>query len=100
MIQGKCPLISIPLIKKSMSPWKTSPSAAVSFLQTDCVFSFEPRELGFSEQTGGVCIEVDGKQIQLLYLTINALKQTGGKTTVLNRGKHCQGAVMITPSFL
>ena len=47
MIQGKCPLISIPLIKKSMSPWKTSPSAAVSFLQTDCVFGFQPGELGF-----------------------------------------------------
>lgn len=33
-----------------------------------------------SEQTGGVCIEVDGKQIQLLYLSINALEYAVLKT--------------------
>lgn len=62
-----------------MSPWKTSPSAAVSFLQTDCVCSFQPGEPGFSEQTGGACIEVDGKQIQRLCLNINAAKCAGRK---------------------
>lgn len=76
-----------------MSPWKTSPSAAVSFLQTDCVFSFEPGELGFLEQPGGAYIEVDGKQIQLLCLSINALKYAARKSA-LNKRNCCQGSAL------
>lgn len=88
MIQGKCPLISIPLIKKSMSPWKNL-TICCGFIPADRLcFQLLTRGTGFffffppfpSEQTGGVCIEVDGKQIQLFYLSINALEYAVLKT--------------------
>lgn len=66
-----------------------------SFIPADRLcFRFLTRELGFLDQTGGACIEVDGKQIQLLYLSINALKYA--ERAALNRSNPCQGSAIMS----
>ena len=66
-----------------------------SFIPADRLyFQFLTSELGFSKQASRSCFEVDGKQIELLYLSINKLKHP--ERDVLTKSSPCQGSVMMS----
>lgn len=88
MIQGKCPLISIPLIKKSMSPRKKKKKTLTICCSFICAGRkcFQP---GVSRANWWGCTEVEGKQTQLFWVWM--LTRRCGKQRTLNRIKLSAG---------